>query len=126
MLTTRTPFRVSFCGGGSDLPEFYRKNGGCVLSTSIDKYIYITMMSSFYPDRILVKYSQVENVNDFHSHARSFELPSCLFLMRVQPTSTQIRRKRFLRTLRIMPRKSVQELSTFLMTETWSIGVKVA
>ncbi len=63
MLTTRTPFRVSFCGGGSDLPEFYRKNGGCVLSTSIDKYIYITMMSSFYPDRILVKYSQVENVN---------------------------------------------------------------
>ena len=63
MLTTRTPFRVSFCGGGSDLPEFYRKHGGCVLSTSIDKYIYITMMSSFYPDRILVKYSQVENVN---------------------------------------------------------------
>ncbi len=63
MLTTRTPFRVSFCGGGSDLPEFYRKYGGCVLSTSIDKYIYITMMGSFYPDRILVKYSQVENVS---------------------------------------------------------------
>ena len=63
MLTTRTPFRVSFCGGGSDLPEFYRKNGGCVLSTSIDKYIYITLMRSFYPDRLLVKYSQVENVS---------------------------------------------------------------
>ena len=64
MLTTRAPFRVSFCGGGTDLPEFFKRNGGCVLSTSIDKYIYITIMDSFYRDRILVKYSEVENVSD--------------------------------------------------------------
>lgn len=60
MLTTRTPFRVSFCGGGSDLPDFYRRYGGCVLSTTIDKYVYITIMNSFYRRRLLVKYSKME------------------------------------------------------------------
>ena len=40
---TRTPYRVSFFGGGSDYPEWYLKHGGCVLSTSIDKYVYISV-----------------------------------------------------------------------------------
>lgn len=43
MIITRAPFRVSFCGGGSDLPGFYEKYGGCVLSTTIKKYMYLTM-----------------------------------------------------------------------------------
>lgn len=42
MIITKTPFRVSFFGGGSDFPEFYKKNGGAVLSTTIDKYLYLT------------------------------------------------------------------------------------
>lgn len=42
MIITRTPFRISFFGGGTDIPEFYLKNGGQVLSTTIDKYLYIT------------------------------------------------------------------------------------
>lgn len=42
MIITRTPFRISFFGGGTDLPEYYRKFGGEVLSTTIDKYLYIT------------------------------------------------------------------------------------
>ena len=42
MIITKTPFRVSLCGGGSDLPAFYEKNGGCVISTTIKKYMYIT------------------------------------------------------------------------------------
>ena len=37
MIITRTPFRISFAGGGSDLPDFYEQYGGCVLSTSINK-----------------------------------------------------------------------------------------
>ena len=41
MVITKTPFRVSLCGGGSDLPAFYEKNGGCVISTTIKKYMYI-------------------------------------------------------------------------------------
>lgn len=42
MIITRTPFRISFFGGGTDLPDYYKKFGGEVLSTTIDKYLYIT------------------------------------------------------------------------------------
>ena len=45
MLITRTPYRISFLGGGTDYPAWYKKNGGIVLSTSIDKYSYITINS---------------------------------------------------------------------------------
>lgn len=62
MIITRTPFRVSFCGGGSDLPAYYENYGGCVLSTTIRKYVYLTIHKNFYPDRILLKYSETEEV----------------------------------------------------------------
>ena len=64
MIVTRTPFRISFCGGGTDLPDFYRENGGCVVSTSIDKYIYITVARSFHKKLTILKYSTVETVDD--------------------------------------------------------------
>ena len=41
MIISRTPFRISFAGGGSDLPSFYRQEMGAVLSTSINKYVYM-------------------------------------------------------------------------------------
>lgn len=63
MIITRTPFRVSLCGGGSDLPSFYEKHGGCVLSTSIKKYMYITVHPSF-DDKTVLKYSKTEEVNN--------------------------------------------------------------
>lgn len=62
MIVTQTPFRVSFCGGGSDLPSFYKNHPGCVLSTTIDKYVYISIHPSFYTDHIVLKYNQTENV----------------------------------------------------------------
>lgn len=62
MIITRTPFRVSFCGGGSDLPSYYRRNGGCVLSTTINKYMYIISHKSFYPHQTVLKYSETETV----------------------------------------------------------------
>lgn len=65
MIITRAPFRVSFCGGGSDLPSFYEKYGGCVLSTTIRKYMYLTIQNYFYKDRIMLKYSKTENVEDY-------------------------------------------------------------
>ena len=55
MIITRAPFRVSFCGGGSDLPNFYEKYGGCVLSTTIRKYMYLTIHNYFYKDQIRLK-----------------------------------------------------------------------
>lgn len=64
MLITKTPFRISFCGGGSDLPDFYRLHGGCVLSTSINKYMYISIHPYFYPNQIALKYSENEIVDD--------------------------------------------------------------
>lgn len=64
MIITRTPFRISFCGGGSDLPAFYRKHGGCVISTGIDKYMYISVHPSFYKEEIVLKYSKTEIVKE--------------------------------------------------------------
>lgn len=64
MIITRTPFRISFAGGGSDLPSFYRKEGGAVLSTTIDKYMYIVIHPYFDHDKIQLKYSKTELVDD--------------------------------------------------------------
>ena len=65
MIITRAPFRVSFCGGGSDLPDFYEKYGGCVLSTTIKKYMYLTIHNYFEKDQIVLKYSKTEVVKNF-------------------------------------------------------------
>ena len=64
MILSRTPLRVSFAGGGSDLPTYYTKHGGAVLSTTIDKYIYIAVHRYFYPNQSLLKYSKTELVNN--------------------------------------------------------------
>ena len=67
MIITKTPFRVSFCGGGSDIPDFYKEYGGCVLSTTINRYMYLTIHPYFDDQKTALKYSQneiVENIND--------------------------------------------------------------
>lgn len=66
MIITRTPFRVSFAGGGSDLPSFYHRHEGCVLSTSINKYMYVTIHPSFNRAETVIKYSKTESVQDVH------------------------------------------------------------
>ena len=66
MIITRTPFRVSLCGGGSDLPSFYKKHGGCVISTTINKYMYITSHPSFDKKSTVLKYSKTETVHDIN------------------------------------------------------------
>lgn len=66
MIITRTPFRVSLCGGGSDLPAFYEKHGGCVISTTINKYMYITSHDSFDKKTTVLKYSKTETVNNIN------------------------------------------------------------
>src|SRR5271154_6722238 len=64
MIITRTPFRISFFGGGTDYPEWYRENGGAVLGTAIDKYCYITCryLPPFFEHRFRLVYSKIENV----------------------------------------------------------------
>jgi len=60
MIVSRAPLRMSFVGGGSDLPSYYRQNGGAVLSTSVDKYMYVTINKKFDND-IRLSYSITEN-----------------------------------------------------------------
>lgn len=65
MIITRTPLRISFFGGGTDYPIWYREFGGAVLSTAIDKCCYITCrhLPPFFEYHSRVSYSKVENVN---------------------------------------------------------------
>ncbi|MEM3333463.1 MAG: kinase, partial [Thermoplasmata archaeon] len=62
VITTRTPLRITFAGGGTDIPAYYRKYGpGAVVSATINKYIYVTVAKNFYRDEIRVSYSKTEN-----------------------------------------------------------------
>lgn len=65
MIVTKTPFRISFFGGGTDYPAWYRTNGGQVLATSIDKYCYISCrkLPPFFEHKHRIAYSIIERVN---------------------------------------------------------------
>ncbi|RJR12568.1 GHMP kinase [Candidatus Parcubacteria bacterium] len=62
MIISRTPFRISFAGGGTDLPDYYRVRPGCVVSTAINKYMFISVHRPF-DNRIRLKYSKTEIVD---------------------------------------------------------------
>lgn len=70
MILARTPLRVSFFGGGTDFPDYFKKEGGAVLGTAIDKYIYHTVLpfhSHLFDYSMRIAYSKVEkvkNIND--------------------------------------------------------------
>ena len=66
MIITRTPFRISFFGGGTDYPAWYREHGGAVLSTTIDKYCYITCrnLPPFFEHKHRIVYSRIENARE--------------------------------------------------------------
>ena len=68
MIINKTPFRISFFGGGTDYPVWYRENQGAVLSTTIDKYCYITIryLPPFFPHKHRIVYSKIEMVNDIN------------------------------------------------------------
>ncbi|MFB2832713.1 hypothetical protein ACE1BS_24565 [Aeromonas jandaei] len=64
MIISKTPLRISFAGGGSDLASFYTEETGCVLSTTIDKYIYVSVKEHFDRNAILLRYSHEEHVQN--------------------------------------------------------------
>lgn len=72
MIITRTPFRISFFGGGTDYPVWYREHGGAVLATTIDKYCYISCrhLPPFFEHRHRIVYASIESVrhNDEIKH----------------------------------------------------------
>ncbi len=63
MIVTRTPFRVTIGGGGTDLPSYYEKYGGFVVSVALNKYMYITLNQPVVDDLVRVKYSKSETVS---------------------------------------------------------------
>jgi D-glycero-alpha-D-manno-heptose-7-phosphate kinase len=65
MIITKTPFRISFFGGGTDYPPWFRKNSGAVLATTIDKYCYISVrhLPQFFEHKHRIVYSHIENVS---------------------------------------------------------------
>jgi D-glycero-alpha-D-manno-heptose-7-phosphate kinase len=64
MIISKTPYRISFFGGGSDYPEWYLKNGGEVISSTINKYLYISCkeLMNFFPHKYRIVYSKTEEV----------------------------------------------------------------
>lgn len=91
MIISRTPMRITLGGGGTDLPSFYSKYGGFVVTMAIDKYIYLTLKPDNFENKIKFRYSQIECVdhaNDlkntraknallYHNLVSSVEINSC-------------------------------------------------
>ena len=69
MIISKTPFRISFFGGGTDFPDFYKEYGGKVLSTTIDKYAYVNVrnLPHFFEYKNEIIYSKIEQVKDIDS-----------------------------------------------------------
>ena len=67
MFITKTPFRVSLFGGGTDLPSFFKKEGGQVLGCAIQKYSYITIrdLPPFYDHNLRISYSKIERCKNY-------------------------------------------------------------
>src|SRR3954464_15009625 len=61
MIIVRSPLRITLGGGGTDLPSYYREQGGFLIAAAIDKYVYITVHETFVDD-LIVKYSRLERV----------------------------------------------------------------
>src|SRR3989338_1351073 len=86
LVVTRTPLRVSFAGGGTDLPGFYEREYGAVLSTTIDKYLYVTVKrhNELFHEGFRLNYSQTEHVNRL-DEIQNHIARECLRLLQVEP-----------------------------------------
>ena len=62
MLISKSPLRISLGGGGTDLPSYYKKHGGFLISATINKHIYISIAETF-NKKFIIKYSSFEEVN---------------------------------------------------------------
>lgn len=86
LIVTRTPLRVSFAGGGTDLPAFYEREPGAVLSSTIDKYLYVTVKRhvDLMGGSIRLNYSETEIVDRIDDIKNSIAR-ECLRLLKVEP-----------------------------------------
>jgi len=82
MIITKTPLRLSVGGGGTDLPFFYPKFGGELVTASIDKYIYVTVSERKFYDEFRISYSKTENTKDVDS-IENFRVKAALKLLNI-------------------------------------------
>lgn len=85
-VTTITPQRISFAGGGTDFPDFYLKHGGAVVSSTIDKFVYVTVKrhSELFDERYRLSYSITEHVDDLNDIKNDIAR-ECLRFLNVDP-----------------------------------------
>lgn len=86
LVVTRTPMRISFAGGGTDLPDFYNVETGAVLSAAVDKYVYVTVKrhSELFNEPIRINYSQTEQANTIDEIQNNIAR-ECLRLLDIAP-----------------------------------------
>jgi D-glycero-alpha-D-manno-heptose-7-phosphate kinase len=65
MIIVQSPLRISFFGGGTDFPDFFQKEGGCVLTSTIDKYIFVTIKQRF-DSKLRIGYTETEMVDEIN------------------------------------------------------------
>jgi len=83
---TKTPLRISFFGGGTDFKDFYKKNGGRVLATTINKFIYVTVKNHepLFKENYRLNYSETERVNHINKIKNNL-IRECLKLVKIKP-----------------------------------------
>ncbi len=86
LIVTRTPLRISFAGGGTDLPDFYQREPGAVLSTTINQYVYVTVRrhGDLFSEKYRINYSETEQVVAL-DEIRNDIVRECLRLLEIQP-----------------------------------------
>jgi D-glycero-alpha-D-manno-heptose-7-phosphate kinase len=86
MVLTRTPLRVSFAGGGTDLSDFYERDYGAVLSTAIDQYIYVTVKrhGDIFDEKVRLNYSKSESVGSVDAVKNNIAR-ACLHFLQIEP-----------------------------------------
>ena len=86
LIVTRTPLRISFAGGGTDLPNFYEHQPGAVLSTTINKYVYVTIKrhGDLFNEKYRINYSETEQAFELDSIKNEITR-ECLKFLNIQP-----------------------------------------
>ena len=84
MIISRTPFRISFFGGGTDLPVWFNEHGGSVLSTTIDKYCYITcrFLPPYFDHKFRIRYTKKEETQ-YIDEIKHPSVRECLRFMKI-------------------------------------------
>ena len=88
MITARSPLRITFGGGGTDLPSYYREHEGFLISAAINKYVYVTVMRPF-TEGIFLKYSQLERINQIQEIQHPI-IRECLDMLGIKTPQVEI------------------------------------